>query len=402
MKVGIITFHKVNNYGAVLQAYALQKTVKGLGCDCDIIDYNRKNLRDIYLWQKNKIKCLLRAAPDRQGYSNLEFIRMVLTTFFFNRKAVAAKFNTFRKRYDLSRMVTSDNIKYINNEYDLFISGSDQVWNCGRVILDKNYLLDFVAESKKKGSYAASFGIKEIPDKYLREYKRLLADFRYLSVRETAGADLLSKLVHREAKVVLDPTLLLRKEEWSELMGVKSNTDNVIIVYMLEYSESLLQFARELSEKVNCPIRLLNKPLHRNIKENYRVDVGPVEWLTEIRNGKYIVTNSFHGVAFSINFNRNFYVEIAEERIRGAMSSRIEHILHTFGLEDRLIQKKKYGNSKKKYVKFNYSSAEIDFNKVNRKLDKLRYESMDYLSNMLSVKDNKMITNSLDYKKKIG
>ncbi|QHQ61130.1 hypothetical protein Ana3638_10410 [Anaerocolumna sedimenticola] len=402
MKIGIITFHKVNNYGAVLQAYALQKTIKSLGCDCDIIDYSRKNLRDIFLWQKNKVKCLLKGAPDRQGYSNLEFIRMVLTTIFFNKKAVAVKFNTFRNRYDLSRPVNSDTVKYINNEYDLFLSGSDQVWNCGRVILDKNYLLDFVEERKKKGSYAASFGIKEIPDKYLAEYKRLLTDFRYLSVRETAGADLINELIHREAKVVLDPTLLLRKEEWAELVDVKANNEDVIIVYMLEYSESLLRFARELSEKVNCPIRLLNKPLHRNVKEDCRVDVGPVEWLSEIQNGKYIVTNSFHGVAFSINFNRNFYVEIAEERIRGAMSSRIEHILHTFGLEDRLIRRKKYGNSKRNYIKFNYCSADIDYIKVNRKLEKLRDESVDYLSNMLYVKDGETMINSQEYKKKIG
>ncbi|MGB8454044.1 MAG: polysaccharide pyruvyl transferase family protein [Anaerocolumna sp.] len=383
MKVGIITFHKVNNYGAVLQAYALQTTLQKLDCDCDIIDYNRKNFRDIVLWQKNKIKCFIKGKPDHQGYSNMEFINMVLTTVFFNKKAVSGKFESFRGRYQLSRSVNSDTVKSLNKEYDLFISGSDQVFNCGRVILDKNYLLDFVETGEKKGSYAASFGIKEIPDKYLKDYKELLSDFTYLSVREETGADLIETLIGREAKVVLDPTLLLKKEEWAGLIGKKLKKEDVIIVYMLEYSESLLRYARELSMRTNIPLRILNKPFHHKLEEECRADVGPMEWLLEIQHAKYVVTNSFHGVAFSINFNRNFYVEIAEERIRGAMASRIEHILKMFGLEDRLIRKAKSGNSKDKAVNLKYSSTDIDYNKVNGKLEELRIDSIEYLRKML-------------------
>jgi hypothetical protein len=387
MKVGIITFHKVNNYGAVLQAYALQKTIQNLGVECDIINYSRKNVRDILLWQKNKIISILKGKPDRQGYSNLEFVTMVLTTIFFNNKAVAGKFETFRKRYRLSRAVNSDTIKALNPEYDLFISGSDQVWNCGRVILDKNYLLGFVTDREKKGSYAASFGIKEIPGKYIKAYKELLSQVKYLSVREAAGADLTRELIHREAKVVLDPTLLLRKEEWAALTDSKPKKEEVIIVYMLEYSDSLLQFARELSRRVNCPLRLLNQPFHHKVKEECCTDVGPMEWLFEIQNAKYVVTNSFHGTAFSINFNRNFYVEIAEERIRGAMSSRIEHILTIFDLKDRLIQKENNGNPGKAVYRFKNSSGDIDYNKVNLKLNELRADSKVYLEDMLKIKD---------------
>lgn len=379
MKVGIITFHKVNNYGAVLQAYALQKTIQRLGCECEIIDYSRKNFRDILLWQKNKIKCFFKGRPDHQGYSNMEFINMVLTTVFFNKKAVAGKFDSFRSKYQLSKSVNSDTVRSLNVDYDLFISGSDQVFNCGRVILDKNYLLDFVETGEKKGSYAASFGIKEIPDKYLKDYKELLSDFTYLSVREEAGAELTRKLIGREANVVLDPTLLLNKEDWAVLIGKKLKKEDVIIVYMLEYSESLLSYARDLSKRTNCPIRLLNKPFNHKLEEECRADVGPMEWLLEIQNAKYVVTNSFHGVAFSINFNRNFYVEIAEERIRGAMASRIEHILKIFGLEDRLIRKENSGNTKENALKFKSGYTDIDYNKVNGRLKELRADSMEYL-----------------------
>ncbi len=383
MKAGIITFHKVNNYGAVLQAYALQKSIRSLGCQCDIIDYDRKNFRDVLLWQENKIKCLLKGTPDHQGYSNMEFINMVLTTIFFNNKAVAGKFEGFRRQLSLSRPVHSNTVKELNREYDLFISGSDQVWNCGRIILDRNYLLGFVDNKEKKGSYAASFGIKNIPDKYAGDYKSLLSDFKYLAVREAAGADLIRRLIHREAKVVLDPTLLLRKEEWFDLIGKKQKTDDVIVVYMLEYSEKLLRFAKVLSQKVNCRIRLLNKPFPYKTEEECRTDVGPVEWLLELQNAKYVVTNSFHGAVFSINFNVNFYVEIAEERIRGAMGSRIEHILKTFGLEKRLIRQVKNGHGKNDYGGFEYSSTDINFQRVNQKLEELRADSMEYLKGML-------------------
>ncbi len=382
MKVGIITFHRVNNYGAVLQAYALQKTIQRLGCECDIIDYNRKNLRDILLWQKSKIRSFLKGTPDRQGYSNTEFMNMVLTTVFFNKKTVADKFDSFRKRMNLSRAVNSDTIKDLNREYDLFISGSDQVWNCGRVILDKNYLLGFVEDGEKKASYGASFGIKEIPDKYLEDYKELLSGFKYLAVREEAGADLVRRLAGREAKVVLDPTLLFKKEDWGMLIGKRSAKKEAVVVYMLEYSENLLRFAGKLSKRVNCPVRLLNKPFHHRTKEEYRTDVGPVEWLSQLQNASYVVTNSYHGVVFSINFNRNFYVEIAEERIRGAMASRIEHILKTFGLEDRLIQKEET-DPQKENSKFRFSTKDMDYGKVNEKLKELRGDSMDYLKRIL-------------------
>lgn len=376
MKIGIITFHKVNNYGAVLQAYALQKSIHKLGHECDIIDYGRKNLSDVLQWQKNKLTCLINGKPDRQGYSNIEFVNMFLNTIFFNNKTVSAKFNLFRRNYNLSMTVNNDNINTLNKEYDLFLSGSDQVWNCGRVNLDKNYFLDFVDRKEKKGSYAASFGIKEIPIKYKEEYKRLLSDYQYVSVREKAGADIIKELIHRDAEVVLDPTLLLTNEEWFKFIGKKQQIQPVIVVYMLEYSECLLEFAKKLSVKTGYSLRLLNKPYNHKVKMEYRLDVGPMEWLSEFQNAAYIVTNSFHGVAFSINFNKAFFVEIAEERIRGAMSSRIEHILKEFHLEERLI-------NSIQVEAFNENNLNIDYSKVNSELIEKRKQSLQYIKNMI-------------------
>ncbi len=375
MKVGIITFHRVNNYGAVLQAYALQKTIRRLGFDCEIIDYRRKNVRDIFLWQRNKAGSLLKGRPDRQPYTNAEFIRMVCDTIFFNNRKVAAKFNAFRKHLPMSRPVNSDSVRQLNREYDLFLSGSDQVWNCGRVYLDKNYFLDFVEDDNRKGSYAASFGIKSVPDKYRAEYKVLLSAYRYLSVRESAGADIIRELTGREANVVLDPTLLLDKGEWSRLIGDGRRIKPAVVVYMLEYSEALLDFARGLSQRTGCPVHLLKKTFGHRLNEDYRTDVGPLEWLKELKEAEYVVTNSFHGVAFSINFNKQFYVEIARERIRGAMASRIEDILTAFQLTERLISPENAGSMD--------ITEGIDYGKVNRRLEELRADSCSYLEEML-------------------
>jgi hypothetical protein len=180
--------------------------------------------------------------------------------------------------------------------------------------------------------------------------------------------------------VVLDPTLLLEKGEWLPLIGSNKKTKPVIVVYMLEYSENLLAFARSLSHRTGCPIRLLNKPYKHKVKEDYRTDVGPVEWLKEIQNAEYVVTNSFHGVAFSINFNKNFFVEIAEERIRGAMASRIENILKTFDLEERLIRTGIQADRVSGPLNINYD-------KINRRLLTLRADSVSYLARMLDQTD---------------
>jgi hypothetical protein len=380
MKVGIITFHKVNNYGAVLQAYALQKTIRKLGYECNIIDYGRKNLKDILLWQENKITCILQGKPDRQAYSDIEFLHMFFNTVFFNNRTISGKFNDFRKRLMLSPPVNSDNIRKLNSEYDLFLSGSDQVWNCGRVYLDKNYFLDFVERNEKKGSYAASFGIKDIPDKYMTDYKRLLSDYQYLSVRETIGASIIKYLTGRKAEVVLDPTLLLRKGEWEELIGKNKQKESVIVIYMLEYSKNLIRFAEKLSLMTGYPIRLLNKPYNHKVSAECKTDIGPLEWLEELLYAEFVVTNTFHGVAFSINFNKNFFVEIAEERIRGAMGSRIEDILDNFGLKDRLINRYHSDNTDK-------IKLQIDYDDTNLKLEELRHHSLTYLINMLKYAD---------------
>ncbi|CAB1243288.1 putative Polysaccharide pyruvyl transferase [Ruminococcaceae bacterium BL-6] len=377
MKAGILTFHRANNFGAVLQAYALQQTIKKFSWDCDIIDYTREKYKDVFIWQKNKIKNFLNNRKDKQPYTYQEFIHLMLGEQYFYREN-GKQFADFRNKYmQMSQPVVKKTISQLNNQYDLFIAGSDQIWNPGRINIELTYMLDFVSEPNKKGSYAASFGVTEIPQNYLNTYKRVFEDIKYLSVREQAGADIIWKLTGRTAEVVLDPTFLLSPTEWDKI-SESSDSKNYIIVYQLgEYSETLMNFAHTLSHKTGFPIRLILTRKCRYKADEYCKHMGPGQWLTQIKNARYIVTNSFHGVAFSIIYNKNFFVEITEERLRASMASRIKDLLEMFHLENRLI---KHGVNE-------YWNIPIDYQRVNQRLTQKQTESKSYLKNMLSVEE---------------
>lgn len=370
-KIGILTFQGVNNYGAVLQAYALQKVLQDAGYDNEIVNYQRDNLADILCWLKNKTKAFFSNKPDRQLYTFLELFKMVFWGEG-NTRDIAKPFARFRERMVLSDPVGPKTVGNLNGKYDLFISGSDQVWNCGRVNLEPTYLLDFVDDPDKKGSYAASFGIREIPEKYRETYKRLLGDYRFLSVREEQGAKIIEELVQRSAEVVLDPTMLLASDQWLEV-GKKTLDKGYILVYQLEYSDTLMHFARLLSQKENLPLKFVKKPKKGAKAEEICPHTSPEEWIGLFAGADYVITNSFHGTVFSILFHKKFFTEITKERIRGSMSSRLENLLNFCGLTDRLLGE---GSIEK-------SHSPIDYEAVDEKLRGKREASLRYLFQMV-------------------
>ena len=205
MKVGIITFHRAINYGAILQAYALKKKIDELGNVTKVIDYvNLKEEKACKIINTNSLK---------------SFIGSLLKFRFKKRKDI--KFVDFRKKYlNLTPVVgTKGALKELNAQFNVFITGSDQVWNYNIIGGDMTYLLDFANEGKKN-SYAASFGVINIEEKYKRQYSDLLNSFTNIAVREDAGAKIIRELCHKEVPVVLDPTLLLDAFEWMRLTVV--------------------------------------------------------------------------------------------------------------------------------------------------------------------------------------
>lgn len=375
MKVGIITFQRVNNYGTVLQMYALYQTIKNMGIECEVVDYKRDNVKDVFVWQKNKVLGFLKGQPDKQLYGNFEFAKILLLEVFLNRFA-KGKFDAFRSRISFSKSINRENILRggILDEYDIFVSGSDQVWNCGRINLDATYMLDFVPEGRRKVSYAASFGFKEIPNKYVTEYRAILQNYGKVSIREEDGIKIFKNLTGRDdAKLVLDPSMLLDKNHWAGIARMGAVKKPYVLVYQLGSSKNLIKFAESLAIKHKLRLLVLPHAIGCNVKAQWCLGRGPEEWLGLFLNARYVVTNSFHGTAFSINLNKQFFVEVSQRCSRVAVQSRIYNLLHIFLLEDRLIPE-------------HFESIEehqINYKKVNEKLDVLREESLGYLRDAL-------------------
>lgn len=322
-KIATLTFHRAINYGAVLQAYALQKSIEKFGYDTEILDYRSDFLEKLHNpHDLRKYKSIL-----RYGYAILRN-----SVKKDNRKA----FYSFSEKYlKLSKVYNRENIKDAADEYKAVIVGSDQVWNYNCTNFDKTYFLDFLPDGKQKYSYAASVGIKLESPEIRNEYKKLLSDFSVRSVREAQAQKELEKL-GLSAEVALDPTLLLKPEEWRKIATApKKKPGKYLLVYVITATPTIFSAAKKISKKYGLQIIyinefLFNKPGVKNVSK-----ITPTEWLWLFDNAEYIVTNSFHGTAFSVNFEKQFYVEPLP--VKTNVNSRIYDLLTLLDLQNRII-----------------------------------------------------------------
>ncbi len=358
MKCGVITFHRVINYGGVLQTYAMQKCLEKLNIDNDIIDYRCPFLERQYYSKHinyNKLK--------RIAYAILKNGTL---------KPNIRGFAAFREKYlhISEKQYNNKNIYEANKKYDFFITGSDQVWSYYCAGFDKNYFLEFVKENRKKNSYAASFGVSEIPMNYQEEYKKLLSNFNMISVREDYGKKIVKEITNREATVVLDPTLLLDCSEWEELLSLKKNNDKYVLVYMIVESQSLLEAAKKIANDNNYKIIYINDRIYPAPNIENKRKVCPKEWVELLFNAQIVITNSYHGISFCINFGKEFYMQFLESNIK--VNARLEYLLQLFGLQDRCLKSNGNFFSADKIVK-------VKSEKINEILQKKRKASFDFL-----------------------
>lgn len=372
MRIAIISSVRSLNYGGCLQAYALGKIIKEYGkgdVTFEYLDYQRNYYKDSLAWLTRKILYGILHKDDTPSCTIREFVQ---TAFARKKNDYSNATDNFRKFWELTPCTAplwrKDVVK-LEDMYDLFIIGSDQNWNCGRLNLDKTLLLDFVKNREKKGSYAPSIGMKVIPEKYEKAYIANWKEFNYLSCRELSGAQLINSMIGCDVKWVLDPSLLLNKEQW-EIIADKSMLDGqeYVLVYMLEESEKLLQFAKELAEQKKKKLKFI----YGDISKNH--SIGPQQWLGLFMGASYVVTNSFHGMAFSINFHKDFYVEIKKKSLCLDSSDRITGLLQAFNLQNRLLENE---NVPKIF-------SQIDYSYVDERLSKMRRESINYLCEMLN------------------
>lgn len=353
--IGILNYYKAINYGAVLQCYALQKTIEQLGYDCEVInyrcDYIEKHYKLVHFRQMK------------------QFINDII--YFNNHLRKRIEFHHFINKYlKLSnKQYNRNNIPDANAVYSSFIVGSDQVFNYTNTAFDKTFFLDFVDCKQKKNSYSASFGFSSIPKPYVNEYKRLLDDFNNLSFREESGCSIYKELTGKESSVTLDPTLLLDKRFWE--FGEKKDYEEYILIYMLERSTNLIEIVKQIQRKLMIKVICIGSVfwLYRDgLKAEYKGSLSPSQFVELFKNASFVVTNSFHGTAFSIIFQKEFFTQ--KLKSGASTNNRFFNLLNSLGLLDRLIESD--SSSLKSIESINYDA-------VNTKLAILQEKSLAYL-----------------------
>lgn len=340
-KIGIITILKVNNYGAELQAYATQAYLKKLGYDAEIIDYLfYKNPQFI----RTKRSTPLFHFPFKKRLAEFIYPIWAQLKSLGNRrqqKLRERKFAEFhRKNTSMSVTYRSvDELYDAHMDYDIYLTGSDQVWNPGVYSSIAPYFLDFAPQDHKRIAYAASFGVSQIPKDARPYYAEFLSRYDAIGVREKNAVELVNDIAQKSAEWVLDPTLLLTSNEWLQIaLPVNVDTDApYILLYELTPCDYIQQLARNIKSKTNWQIIRICKDASREDKDKTIVnviDAGPAEFLYLFSKASFVITNSFHGTAFSINFHRPFYTVLP---LRKQNNSRQRSLLELFCLTDRLL-----------------------------------------------------------------
>lgn len=352
-KVGVITIHDADNYGSDLQAYATQKAVENLGYESYIIDHVCKKISSEY-----GIKRIL---AQKGIKSKLETVLRVLTLRNSRKKFIEFRKNNYR-------LVKED---FDQEEFKKIIVGSDQVFNYKITGMDKAYFLDFVKDNDKKVAFSSSFGISKIPEDLKKEYSDCLNKFKHIAVREKQAINIIKDLTGKEVPLVLDPTFLIPKNDWDAVCNMPYKETGYIVCYQIAHSKTLVDFAEELAKKTGKKIISIQGSLRQRFNAKYIWNAGPAEYVGLIKNADYVVTNSFHGTAFSINFNKKFFTELLPSFEK--TNSRLESILDLFGLRERQIINGKNDNM----------LAEINYEPVNKILNDKRKESLEILKNFI-------------------
>lgn len=342
MIIDTITCHNVYNYGASLQAYALQHYLESLGHEVKIIDFqpwfHRDRYNPFFITPGGKLYSICKTCPP------LKYIlvplkyrsRLISMVKTWGRKKA---FDDFTKQY-LSltcRYNTSEELKANPPHADVYIAGSDQIWNTesynGK---EPGYFLDF--GTVKKISYAASFAVSEIQEEWCPFVKRQLSHFQHISVREKTGLSILKSLGIQNGAQVVDPVFLLSAEEWKALAhkakgyGLKEN--NYIVVYDFLNDERIAAFAKKLKEQTNMTVVSINDFNVLPYVDININDAGPLEFVSLISKAATVVCSSFHASAFSLIFKKPFYVF---PLIGQNNSSRMEDLLNLIGHHERFM-----------------------------------------------------------------
>lgn len=371
-KVAIMTWYTYRNFGSALQATALSHVIEQLGYMPSFIKYyptarNEEPSRITLRWFLKKVTKKVHYLRNRVIVSN-------------ERERLFEKY--LDERIHETQLCRSyPELHALNEEYDAFVCGSDQIWS--PLCYDDKYFLSFVSNPDKMVAYAPSLGSTEIKNPIIRE--RIIGHisrFHHLAVREQQGASLIQSLTGKTANVVLDPTLLMNASEWNlfarvdetEIMADKE----YIICYFMGDADQYMSYVRRLSETMRIPFYLIPVTARQNNGGNaVPFEIGPSEFVSLIRNAKYVCTDSFHGMAFAINYNVPFDVfKRFTDHDPQNQNSRILSLLKLLNLETRLVDYSDTQNRGNRLV--------FDYTEANNLLEEQRRQSAAYLKQALA------------------
>lgn len=387
-KIGIITqYHNNQNYGGLLQAYALQKVMSDLGTDCEIIDYdysiNRKEqgnwcIKFLEYLKHDWISAIEIAMFQVASHVNLFFLKKNRTVYLKYKKILKReKCDLFRKKIPHSyKCYNKDSVWELIKIYDLFITGSDQVWNPKSV--SEVELLGFVPDSNRKMSYAASIATN-IEDYHAQKlFSMYLPFLKSISVREKSSKKIIQQYTNTKIMCNVDPVFLLNSKTWRILSTQIEIGEEYIFAYFLGTARKNRRLLKKIGQLYGKKIVYLM--LKENMRDNKYVelgdiqlfDVSPEEFLGLIDRASMIFTDSFHGTAFSIILNKQFVVTARfDKRNKRNTNMRIEDLLEDFNLSERLIRTEK--ELKMRLKQF------IEYENINKKIYEYAGQAKEYL-----------------------
>jgi len=359
LKTGLVTFYHIHHYGAILQACATARAVESLGSECEVLQYHVNQNNELF----RKPTGVGAAAAD------------VHTALHYNAlKTRYERFEEFKARWlklTERHYLSMEELCAAPPEWDVYLSGSDQIWNPkifpnGR--FDPVYFSDFAAG--RKIAYAPSFGVPYVPEEMQPELKEYLEKFSHIAVREEQGRQIVRQASGRDVPVVLDPTLLLRREDWSALAAPETAEKGYILCYCISKPGALEPYIRRLAEETGLPVVQLcgiRRKVHPAAK--CVLDAGPAEFLSLFRDAAYVCTNSFHGTVFSVQFGKPFFTAVSPAEMAAPEKSRTYSLLGRLGLTDRIIGK---GDTAELLAPIDWAAAE-------ERLEEERSRSLQYL-----------------------
>lgn len=352
IRVATLSFQHAYNYGAVFQVAALQHIITQLGADCDIIDYRCPAIDRQYDFK-----------PMRLNANLINAIRanLVLAPFIRGKKK---NFQHWMNSYKKSEVIADkEELKALNDRYDKFVVGSDQIWNLKCQGHDDAFFLNFVDDNTKKIAYAASFGSFDVKPEDQEFYTRYIKDFEHISVREKRGIELVKDLSGKASIACMDPVLLAGKDFWESKKDKQfQQKEKYIFVYQLGHGSILPKFVKRLQKdsgyKVYFATGHLGNIVYYSLGDKNVSTASPEKFLSLLSGAEYVVTNSFHATVLSIIFQRQFFT-ISKGGESSSYNNRIHNLLTDYGLKNRImceyrqivdISREKYNEVEKKRV----------------------------------------------------